>query len=580
MKLAHGIRPFFIAIILSLNTSLASAQDTVAAPEVIPSVAKADGTYYDAVKAHILGDDKQSETLLLQVVKDKPNEGAPYFDLARIAFRQNNTEKATEYIKKAIALEDSNKWYHELYANILILKNKYEEAGDEFAKLAKTEKYNEDYLMKTARLYQRSGKYKDALAALEQLQKKDASDEDVLMQEQEIYLKMNDVPGAVKVVQKLIDLNPHDAKYYTVLAEIYENNKQADKAAAVYKDMQTRFPDDPSLQLSLAAQYLKKGDTAQYKAYVQKAITNKGLDAQTQIGLLGPYLQEITSGEEQRKEALTLIEKVVEQHPQDPQVLSFYGDVLRLSNRPEEAAIQYKKVVAANPSSFLAWQQLLYAYSNPKDADSMILYSEKAARLFPNQAIVHYLNGVGHYNRKEYPAAIKSINRAIDLQPEEGAESGDQLADMYSTLGDIYNTQKDYKQSDSSFEHALRLNAKNATVLNNYAYYLSVRNQRLADAEKMSKRSLELRPGEGTFLDTYGWILYQEGKYAQAKTYIQQALDAAKGDADGTLYEHLGAVEFKLGNPDKAVDAWKKAKAKGAENPALDKMIEERKLYE
>lgn len=576
MSRFSGVVKSWTALALcSIVTFSAAAQDSLSVND------KTDMLYYDAVKARMLGDDKQSEALLLQVIKLKPDAAAAYYDLARIAFRQNEAEKSTDYIKKAIALDGSNKWYKEQYANILVLRNMPLDAANEFAKLAKTEKYNDDYLLKSAMLYQRGGKYKEALAALEELEKKDASDDDILLQKQQLYLKMNDAAGAARVVRQLIDRNPREARYYSLLAETYENDKQPEKAAEVYKQMQEKFPNDPSLQLSLAGQSLKKGDTAQYKAYVQKAITNKELDAETQIGLLIPYLQEINSSSEQKKEALLLTEKVVAQHPDDPKVLALYGDVLRLSNQPEQAAIQYKRVVKLNPASYAGWQQLLYTYTGPKDADSLIFYSEKAARLFPNQASVHYLNGIGYYNKRDYTSAIRSINRAVDLQPDENdAEGNELLADMYSTLGDIYNSMKLYPNSDSSFEHALRLNPKNATVLNNYAYYLSVRNQRLADAERMSKKSLEIRPGEGTFLDTYGWILYQQGKFEQARNYIQQAIDAAKDEADATLWEHMGAVYYKLGDASKAVEAWKKAKAKGAENPALDKMIAERKLYE
>ena len=62
------------------------------------------------------------------------------------------------------------------------------------------------------------------------------------------------------------------------------------------------------------------------------------------------------------------------------------------------------------------------------------------------------------------------------------------------------------------------------TTLNNYAYYLSLRNDRLEKAAQMSLRSNELAPGQPSFQDTYAWVLYQQGKYAEA----QQSSDAAK----------------------------------------------------
>lgn len=539
--------------------------------------AKVDGLYYDAVKAHMLGDDVQSEQLLQQVIKLKPNEAAPYYDLSRIAITQNKPEKASEYIKKALALDDKNKWYREQSANIFIMRNEYNQAADGFASLAKDEVYNEEYLLKAALLYQRAAKYKEALSLLTQLEKKKGLDDDVLIQQQQVYLKMNDVDGAARTIRKLINRNPKEARFYSLLAEIYSNNKRPDEANEVYAEMRKQFPNDPTMQLSLAGQALKKGDTAAYKRYVEQAITNQTLDAETQLGLLGPYLQETFADSSQRGNLIVLVEKVVNQHPQDTSVLLLYAQVLQLSGKQERATEQYRKIIERYPGKFEPWRRLLYAYTDRKDADSLIYYTEKAARLFPNQAIIHFLNAVGHQNKNEIETAIRSVTRAIDLQPEEEPEM---LAEMYSTLGDLYNIQKKYKDSDSAFEQALRLNPKNATVLNNYAYYLSERSQRLVEAERMSKASLLLRPGEGTFLDTYGWILYQQGKYAEAKKYIQQAIDQTSGNPDAALLEHLGAIEYKMGNKDAAVEAWKAAKAKGSEHKMLDKMIADRKLYE
>jgi len=533
--------------------------------------------YYDAVKARMLGDNKQSEVLLKKVVQLIPNEAAPYYDLSQLAFKANDPNRAAEYITKAIELDGSNKWYHEQYANVLALMNNNVGAADEYAKIARTEKYNENYLEKSALLYQRAGKFQEALNQLALLEKKNKDDDDVLLKEQQVYLKMNDVEAAAAVSRRLIDRNPKESRYYSLLIEIYESNKLPEKAKGVIAEMQQKFPSDPSLQLELASQALKKGDTLGYRKYVRKSIINKDLDAQTQLQLLGPYLGALSSDSSQRHEALELIQQISAQHPENIDVIMAYGRILSFNNQQAQANEQFKKVISINPNNYTAWEQLLYAYTARPDADSLIRWSEKAAKLFPNQAQVHFLNGVGHYNKKDYNTAIQALNRALDLEPDEKL---DERSRIHTTLGDIYNTLKDYKHSDSNYDSALKLNPKNETVLNNYAYYLSVRNTRLEDAARMSKESLKIRPGESTFLDTYGWILYQQGKYPEALDYIQQAVSKIQEDTDPTLYEHLGAALFKMGDINGAVAAWKKAKEKGSENVNIDKMISERKLYE
>ena len=116
-------------------------------------------------------------------------------------------------------------------------------------------------------------------------------------------------------------------------------------------------------------------------------------------------------------------------------------------------------------------------------------------------------------------------------------------------------------------------------MLNNFAYFLPVRGENLEEAERMSRLTLELVPNEATFMDTYGWILYKQGKYTKAKEFVQKALDKSE-TVDGTLYDHMGDIYFQLKDKEKAMEYWQKAKEKGTDNPLIDKKIQEQKLYE
>ncbi len=538
---------------------------------------EADAAYYDALRARIKGDDKEEERLLLQVISGKPQASGAYYDLARLYFKENRSDKSAEYIKKAIALDGNNVWYKTQYAEILVQNKQYEEAAKLFDEIAKTEKYNDDYLLKAFNLYQHVGKYDQALATINKYLEKDSDNEEAIDMKKKLLLKRNDVDGVVKVLEGQIARNPQEGKYYAELAEVYDNNKLTGKAAEMYRKIEEQFSDDPTVQLTLSEHYKKNNNKQKYEEYVKKLVTNKSLDADVQLSILGPMIIEGGNDSTMRRQGLEIITILAEQHPENSKVAAFYGDVLAFNNKIDNAAEAYKKSISIDPSSYKVWESLLFAYTDKAGADSLIKYSERALKLFPNQAMFHYLNGVGYMNKKDYTKSIKAITRAIDMQPEDNKP---QLVQMYTGLGDVYNLAKRYAASDSSYDYALKLDPMNATVLNNYAYYLSVRGVRLEDAAQMSKKSLEVRKDEPTFMDTYGWILYKQGKYKDAQEYIQKAIDATGENADGTLWEHLGDVFYKQGNIDKAVECWTKAKEKGTENADIDKKIKDRKLYE
>lgn len=537
---------------------------------------QADALFIDATKARMLDDQKREEELLKQVVKARPNQAAPYYNLAVLYRKQSRIDQAEQNIRKAVSLEKQNPWYRQEFARVLELQGKFEEAAEIYHALGEEQRFNAEFFLESAKLYQKAGKTREAVNALDRLLQRSGPDIGILLQKQQMHLRLNDLDGAVKVAQELIDQNPREAQFYANLAELYNSNDQPEKAIQIYEKALKDFPDDPSIQLGLAEYYKKRDDTAKYREYIRKAIFNPNFDSETQFAVLVSYLQQLGSDTGRRTESVEITGELVKQQSDNPQLLALYGELLRLNGDEEGAAREYKRALRYDPARFDVWQSLLFLYTGAKDADSLVKYSEQAMRYFPNQAIVHYLQGIGHFNRKSFMLAIKSINRAIDLQPEDNEAM---LSQMYASLGDIYNEIKEYQRSDSSYERALQLDKDNASVLNNYSYYLSLRGERLQDAERMSKRSLELRPGEATFLDTYGWILYRQGKYEQAKKYIEDALKA-NPDADGTLWDHIGDVYFKLGDVEKAVEHWKIAKEKGTENQQIDRKIQGRKLYE
>ena len=452
----------------------------------VPQI-QADILYYDAVKARLKGEDKESEQLLHQVIKLTPDAAGAYFDLARLNMKQNKVEKATEYIKKAVALDNTNPWFQSQYAEILILANKFDEAAKVYDNLAKQERYNDEYLYKSAGLYAQTGKYKEAMDALNKMIEKDGEDEEMLLRKHELYLKMNDLDGAANMLRKIIDKNPQEGRYYAILAEMYENNKQPAKAKEVYEQALKKFPDDPIVQLSLANYYRKNNDTAKYNEFALKAITNKSLDAQQQLAFLIDYIRSQGTDTAKREDILEMTKLIAEQHKDNAEVLGVYGDILNINSRREDAIEQYKRSLVIDPSRYQVWQNLLYQYTETRYSDSLILYTGKALRLFPNQASLHYLQGIGLSNKKDYKEAAKSVNRAIDMQPEDDTKS---LSEMYATLGDIYNSSKQYSQSDEAFKKSLELQPENPFTLNNYSYYLSLRGKNLEEAERMSKLSL------------------------------------------------------------------------------------------
>ena len=116
----------------------------------------------------------------------------------------------------------------------------------------------------------------------------------------------------------------------------------------------------------------------------------------------------------------------------------------------------------------------------------------------------------------------------------------------------------------AAYDSALVYKPDNIGALNNYAYYLSVERKQLDKAEEMSYKTVKAEPKNATYLDTYAWILFEKGKYAEARIYIDQALQNG-GDQSSVVVEHCGDIYYKSGEPEKALEYWKQAEKLAAE---------------
>lgn len=209
------------------------------------------------------------------------------------------------------------------------------------------------------------------------------------------------------------------------------------------------------------------------------------------------------------------------------------------------------------------------------DFSSLEKHSAEAIDFFPNMPNPYFFNGLANLKLKDYKKAIQSF---VDGQ-EFVYENVPLQLQFLTYLAETYNADKQHEKSDKAFDDALAIDPNDPMVMNNYAYYLSIRKEKLEKAAKLSARTIELQPGSVSYMDTYAWILYQQGKYVDAKTWLDKALSKG-GDNRAAILEHYGDVLFKLNDEKGAYEYWKKAKEKGGNSDTLNKKILEGKLYE
>ena len=318
---------------------------------------------------------------------------------------------------------------------------------------------------------------------------------------------------------------------------------------------------------------LSNHDTLAFKAQIEKILTNKTIAIEDKIAVLVPYI-EISKDSASN---IRYTQLLCNTNANNFTVFQLLGDLFAMYSNSAEATKAYKKSIQLNPSNYKAWEQLVINTISKETADSLVIYAERAIRLFPNQSDLYYFAGIGYAFLNLHANAIRNYNRCLDLIDENKKAM---LSEVNASLAESYHELKEFEKSNTHFEEALKWNDKNVNALNNYSYYLSIRKEQLIYAEKLAKKAIELSPKTGSYQDTYGWIMYQLKNYTKAKQFVIKAIELNSPNADATLYDHLGDIEFQLGNILEAEVNWKIAKEKGMQNEELNYKLKNKRINE
>ncbi len=493
----------------------------------------------------------------------QPNNPAVYYELSMLHRMLGLNDLALSEAKVCATAEPKNEWYQLLLIECYQTLHKNQELIKTREQLVKHFPERTDFKQDLAYTYAVSGQFTKALQLYTELEKQVGISEDLCMNKVKLYKELGKTNEAEQELIKLVNTKPHESLYRTYLADFYMENKQSDKAKVVYDTLLIMDPNNPAVQLSLHDYFSLKGEQKNAFEQLKLAFANADLDAASKAGILVSYMEQSGASSDfflQGKELAGILLKV---HPNTTEANTLYAEFLLRENKMDSASIYLSKATQLNTANYDTWDKLLLTDIELSRLDSLELHSSQAMEMFPNQAMVYYYNGYANLQLKNYGKALRSLSDGKGLVTGNNAL----LLRFLSTAGDAAYYAGQFETAFKNYNEALKIDPDNTYVLNNYAYFLSLRNTDLEKAEKLSKRSLELRPEEKNYMDTYGWILFMQKNYAEAEVWLAKA--SALAPANANILEHYGDVLFMNNKPELALLQWKAALELNSEDARL-----------
>lgn len=161
--------------------------------------------------------------------------------------------------------------------------------------------------------------------------------------------------------------------------------------------------------------------------------------------------------------------------------------------------------------------------------DIVIRYDIHVLRVFQSSMVLSYIYSI----TEKYDQAIRLILQVID----EGFES----AQLYSTLAYCCHGSGNISKALDYLEKAMELEPDNPNSLNSYGFILAEEGKSTGSAIDFCLKALERNPEYGAYLDSVGWAYYKNGNIVEAIKFLRKAKEVWPDDEE--IERHLRTVE-------------------------------------
>ena len=513
--------------------------------------------------------------LLQHCLDINPNASSALYEISQYYMFLRQVPQGQAALEQAVAFAPDNFWYSQGLVSLYQQQNELDKAVTLLEKMVTRFPSKQEPLFSLLDIYSRQEKYNDVISTLNRLEKRLGKNEQLSMEKFRIYLQMKDDKKAFQEIESLVQEYPMDMRYQVILGDVYLQNGKKQEAYDVYQKVLAAEPDNPMAIFSMASYYKQTGQEELYQQQLDTLLLNKKVTPDTKVGVMRQMIVENEQADKDSTQIIALFDRIMKQEQDDPQIPMLYAQYLLSKNMEAESVPVLEQVVDLDPTNNAARMMLIGAAVKKEDYKQIIKVCEPGIEATPDALEFYYYLAVA-YNQAEKPDSVISIcKRALEHKTADGKK--EIVSEFYSILGDMYHTQKQMKEAYAAYDSALVYNPSNIGALNNYAYYLSVERRDLDKAEEMSYKTVKAEPNNATYLDTYAWILFEKGNYAEARIYIDNAMKSEGGDKSDVIVEHCGDIYYMTGDVDGALTYWKKALEMGSESKTLKQKIEKKK---
>lgn len=546
-------------------------------------------------------DKRKAEYIYLQAQAYKAQDSiAAYYDLIKYAYQLDSTNTAISfYYGYLLILKDNStesvmnrglelmkkhvdahpEDYHEAtYFSDACMNLKRKDLGlSVIEKQAELNPNKTEVQMRLAAAYVRNEKFAEALKVYEKIEEFEGKSIETTAYKTALCSQLGDTIGAINQMRSLYNTAPANVEYNLIMSELFRGYKMQDSALYYLDQAQRLEPDNGNVYFSKAQYYDEIGDSINYDKQIYNALVSNDLEVDTKLDVLAQYTQTQLLRNDSTERVNNLFKVLIGQHPHEPKVHELYSMYLSSMKDYKHAIEELGYEVDLDPTNAEAWQRLMVVNILDDNYGGAIKAAEKALEYNPDNLDLYRYIAPSYMQMKQYDKSLAVYDKALALV--DSTQNPDLYSDLLCGKGDVCVELGDSTRGFDFYERALRISPGNTSVMNNYAYFLSLNNKDLDKAESMAAKAVNANPNNSTFIDTYAWVFFKKKDYTMALLYIKSAI--ANSDApNADILDHYGDILYMTGDTEEALKQWEKALELDPENELIKRKVEDKTYYE
>lgn len=507
----------------------------------------------EANRALLISNYSEALGFLRQCQSLRPDEATVHHLMAKAYLELEKPDEAIFHAGEAVRLDPSNHWYLVAQAEVYEKYNYHRQAAEALmAASSLVPRGAESLQLQAVDLFIQAMEYKTALKTLDQLEKKIGLDDEIIRRRYNVLIKMGKRKQAERLLERLKNQNPESDILRGALLNHYKYFKNTKKSELLLLEWLTYDPDHGEVWIELGNLYFENHrlDKA-YNAFA-RSIEASDLDARKRVEVL--LFMASRFDRLQYDELKTLARSIASRHPLAPEPFALLGDLLARENLKAEAIEAYQKTIKNGGDKESVYQHLLLLLTEENRFAEAVQVATDFTAKYPENPIGYALGALAAYQHADYPTAIKLAESGL---PHSTGNKPVRFQQTY-ILAESLHKQGDHSRSDEYFEKALNIDPNNISALNNYAYYLAERGEKLHKALLLITRANDINAQNPSLLDTWAWVHFKRGEYQEALEKIEKAIKYG-GEHNSVIQEHYGDILQKLGYYSRAHAAYNAA---------------------